>query len=129
MTPSPRYRVLIVEDEALIRWSLRERLLAEGIEVIEAGDAATALDQISDNGISGALLDLRLPDMSGLEVLKAFRVRHPDCPVWIMTAYGTPAAEELAEKLRVREFVNKPFDLNELVQKVVSALAEHDESE
>jgi DNA-binding NtrC family response regulator len=122
-------RILIVDDEALIRWSLRERLQAAGLQVIEAADGADALDQISHDGICAALLDLRLPDISGLDVLKAFRVHHPDCPVWIMTAYGTPAVEELAERLGVRGFLNKPFDLDELVEVVVSAMAEADESE
>ncbi|MCB9931889.1 MAG: response regulator [Planctomycetes bacterium] len=118
-----------MDDEALIRWSLRERLQAAGLEVLEAGDGADALDLISHNGICAALLDLRLPDISGLDVLKAFRVHHPDCPVWIMTAYGTAAVEELAERLGVRGFLNKPFDIEELVATVVSAMAESDESE
>jgi len=129
MSAHPHNRILIVDDEALIRWSLRERLQAAGLQVIEAADGAGALDQISHNGICAAVLDLRLPDISGLDVLKAFRAHHPDCPVWIMTAYGTPAVEELAGRLGVRGFLNKPFDLDQLVDAVVSAMAETDDSE
>ncbi|MCZ7606984.1 MAG: response regulator [Planctomycetota bacterium] len=122
MCAATHNRILIVDDEALIRWSLRERLQAAGLDVLEAADGASALDQISHNGICAALLDLRLPDISGLDVLKAFRVNHPDCPVWIMTAYGTPAVEELAERLGVRGFLNKPFDMDELVQQITTTM-------
>jgi DNA-binding NtrC family response regulator len=126
--PHRKHRaVLIVEDEALIRWSLRERLKEAGLSVVEAANGAVALDKIAHNGISAALVDLRLPDMTGLEVLKLFREKHPDCPVWIMTAYGTPAAESEAEQLGVTEFLNKPFDIAELVDKVVDMIKEDHE--
>lgn len=115
-------RVLVVDDEALIRWTLRERLNALGFEVMEAADASQALDQISHDGICAALLDLRLPDLSGLEVLKAFRVHHPDCPVWIMTAYGSAAEEQIATDLGACGFVHKPFDADDLAHEVQQAL-------
>ena len=118
MSADKPQRILIVDDEALIRWSLRERLEAEGMEVLEAEDATSAMDLISTNGICAAVLDLRLPDMSGLDVLRAFRIHHPDCPAWIMTAYGNDWSRELAERLKVREFLDKPFDIDELVQKI-----------
>jgi DNA-binding NtrC family response regulator len=114
--------VLIVEDEALIRWSLRERLKEAGLPVVEAANGAIALDKIGHDDIGAALLDLRLPDMSGLDILREFRKRYPNSPAWIMTAYGTPAAEEQAKKLGITEFLNKPFDIAALVQKVVSVL-------
>lgn len=129
MSGDKHNRILIVDDEALIRWSLRERLQDRGLEVIEAGDGRAALDLISHNGICAALLDLRLPDMSGLEILKAFRVYHSRCPVWIMTAYGTPAAEQTAEKLGIRAFLNKPFDIDALVEMIAKTMAESDDSE
>lgn len=129
MASSNHRVVLIVEDEALIRWSLRERLKEAGISVVEAANGAVALDKIAHNGICAALLDLRLPDMSGLDILKVFREQHPNCPAWIMTAYGTPAAEEQAEQLGVTEFLSKPFDIAELVAKVVALLDQKPESD
>jgi DNA-binding NtrC family response regulator len=121
-TPMTHRAVLVVEDEALIRWSLRERLKEAGLSVVEAANGTVALDKIAHNGICAALLDLRLPDMNGLDILEEFRKQHPDAPVWIMTAYGTAAAEARAEKLGVTEFLNKPFDIKELVEKVVATL-------
>lgn len=116
--------MLIVEDEALIRWPLKLRLEEEGMKVIEAADGASALSQIGHDGISGVLLDLRLPDMNGLEILRELRKHHPDCHVWIMTAYGTPEAREQAEQLGVEEFIDKPFDVDGLVQKLLQRLGD-----
>src|SRR5215210_1617859 len=61
--------VLIVDDEDLIRWSLRERLRADGYDILEAGTGQTALDRFKD-GVDLVLLDYRLPDIDGLSVLR-----------------------------------------------------------
>lgn len=114
--------VLIVEDEALIRWALQQMLEEAGLTVLEASDVHSALDCVRRNGVCAILLDLRLPDGSGLEVLQAFRDLHPECPAWVMTAYGTPAAEQEAERLGVIEFVKKPFELAGFVKKVVAII-------
>jgi CheY-like chemotaxis protein len=116
--------MLIVEDEALIRWPLKQRLEEEGYSVIEAADGATALDRLSHDGIKGVLLDLRLPDIDGMEILRKLRQTHPDCRVWIMTAYGTPEVRAEAAQLGIEEFVDKPFDVEALIQKLVARLGE-----
>lgn len=119
-------KVLVVDDESLIRWSVRERLQEHGLLVVEAHDGSSALQIINCQAISAVLLDLRLPDTSGLEVLKAVRELHPYCRVWIMTAYRTRVTEDEARELGVRAFVHKPFDIDSLAKIVVSALAEPD---
>lgn len=122
MGESAKTVMLIVEGEALIRWPLRLRFEEEGVKVIEAADGASALSLISQDGISGVLLDLRLPDMNGLDFFRELRKHHPDCHVWIMTAYGTPETRRQAEALGVEEFIDKPFDVDELVQKLLQRL-------
>lgn len=114
--------MLVVEDEALIRWPLRLRLEEAGLKVLEAEDGKSALDHLSHDGIAGVLLDLRLPDISGMEVFRRLRVTHPSAHVWIMTAYGTPQARREAEALGVEEFIDKPFDVDALVQKLLDTL-------
>jgi DNA-binding NtrC family response regulator len=79
--------VLIVDDEDLVRWSLRERMKKDGHAVIEAATAAAALDAAP--GADLVLLDYRLPDGDGLSVLRGIKDQWPDTPVILMTAFST----------------------------------------
>src|SRR5262245_65078599 len=108
--------VLVVDDEPLIRWAIREVLEGAGYTVVEAGTAKEALAQVKGNApIAVALLDLRLPDCDDLTLLRGVRRQAPDCRVVMMTAHGTP--EILAEARTVGAFdtVAKPFDLSRVV--------------
>jgi DNA-binding NtrC family response regulator len=83
--PLVRARILVVDDEQLIRWSLNERLTQEGHEVIEAGTAKEAVAAFSPE-IDLVLLDFRLPDSDGLQVLKQIKNVDADVPVIMLTA-------------------------------------------
>ena len=80
---APR-RVLVVDDERLVRWSLTQRLRADGMEVIEAGSSAEALQA---RELDAAILDYRLPDGNGISVLRRLREIDPDLPVVMLTAH------------------------------------------
>ena len=112
--------LLIVDDEELIRWSLRERLMSEGHAVIEAGTAAGALEQIADADL--VLLDYRLPDGDGLTVLRRIKEQTPDTPVILMTAYSTVENAVEAMKHGAFHYLNKPFNLDEVAVTVEKAL-------
>jgi DNA-binding NtrC family response regulator len=108
--------ILVVDDEPLIRWALREGLESAGYAVVEAGTAREAIQSLTDGaaGTAVALLDLKLPDSDDLSLLR--RVRSAaSCRVIMMTAHGTP--ELLAEAVREGAVatVAKPFDLARLV--------------
>lgn len=112
--------VLIVDDEALIRWSVAESLEAAGYQVLEAGSAREALAWVQDQDaeISTVVLDLKLPDSSDLELLRRVRQIRPACRIILMTAYGTPEVLEEALRSGASNVLSKPFDMNLIVAAV-----------
>jgi two-component system response regulator AtoC len=117
-------RVLIVDDELLIRWSLNEGLARAGFEVLEAEDARGALARFQPGApdIHAVVLDLRLPDSADLTLLRRIRELAPDVPVIMMTAYGTAETTEGALGLGAWHVVSKPFDVHRVVGLVEDAL-------
>ena len=113
-------RVLVVDDEPLIRWSVAETLAAVGMEVQQAGDAATALRLMTTDPVplDVILLDLRLPDMHDLSLLATMRQLQPGCAIVLMTAFGTDCVIERAIGLGVETVLAKPFELGKLVDAV-----------
>jgi len=114
-------RVLIVDDEPLIRWSLVERLRTEGHDLIEAATAAEALDR-AEQGVDLVLLDYRLPDEDGLVVLKRLRDLDPDTLVIMLTAHTNVDTVVLAMKAGAFDYLTKPFDLDDVALRVARAL-------
>ena len=113
--------ILIVDDEPLVRWSLKERLSRDGYAILEAGTAAGAIAHVSA-GIDGVLLDFRLPDGDGLTVLRHIEETSPDTPVVFMTAFSTIENAVDAMKHGAYHYVNKPFNLEDVVAIVEQAL-------
>jgi two-component system, NtrC family, response regulator AtoC len=119
---SSKQSVLICDDQVTIRSSLGESLRDEGYSVREAEDGATAIAAVRKEVPDLVLLDLKLPDTTGVEVLRELRGDGLDVPVIMMTAYGdTPTAVE-AMKLGAYDFVAKPYSLADMKTKVNGAL-------
>lgn len=119
------HAVLVVDDEALIRWSVAESLQSAGFRVLEAGTAREALDHFDTQGCRTCvvLLDLRLPDSDDLGLLRRIREIAPRCRIILMTAHGT--AEILDEALEAGAYgvLAKPFDMSRVVGLVQQAAA------
>ena len=109
-------RVLVIEDETLIRWSIAETLAQEGHNVLEAGDAQSAVEALTDpqEPIDVVLLDFRLPDSNDLGLLANVRRLQPESAIVMMTAFGTPEVTREALEMGAFGVVNKPFDIHGL---------------
>jgi DNA-binding NtrC family response regulator len=116
---SPSLRVLIVDDESLIRWSLAEVLLDSGHVVDEAADGASAVNLLAKGkSFDVVVLDYRLPDSNDLHLLETIRGLSPRSAIIMMTAFGTPEMVDGAVKLGVYRVVPKPFDVHDMARLV-----------
>jgi len=117
--------VLVVDDEALIRWSLSEALTDAGYVARMAANGAEARVALASFGRDPlvVLLDMRLPDVADLSLAREIRQKRPDAAVIIMTAHGTLEDARLASELGVLRFVSKPFDVRDMVKLVAKAWA------
>jgi DNA-binding NtrC family response regulator len=115
-------RVLVVDDELLIRWSIAEMLTQHGHTVIEATSASSTCEVMGrGEPIDVVLLDYRLPDSDNLRLLADVRERMPDTAVVLMTAYGTPDVARGALQLGAYRVIDKPFDMHDVDALVRSA--------
>ena len=114
--------MLVVDDEALIRWSLAESLTDAGYSVAEASDGKSAVAEASHGAAFDAIvLDYRLPDSNDLHLLETIRGLQPNAAVVMMTAYGTSEMTAGALKLGAYRVVPKPFDVHAMVDLVGQA--------
>jgi DNA-binding NtrC family response regulator len=122
---SPTQRVLVVDDEPLIRWSLAETLGDSGYQVVESSDGrgATGALQAATREFDVILLDYRLPDSEGLSLLAAIRQIAPHTQVILMTAYGSPEVIRGALGLGAFRVVTKPLEMQDVTTLVAEASA------
>jgi two-component system, NtrC family, response regulator AtoC len=116
-------RVLVVDDESLLRWSIAATLADAGHTVVDALDGATALRALRETTkpFDVVLIDYRLPDSNDLNLLANIRQRSPSSAVVLMTAFGTPDVITGARKLGVVGVLNKPFDVHVVNRAVIDA--------
>ncbi|NOS99050.1 MAG: sigma-54-dependent Fis family transcriptional regulator [Phycisphaerales bacterium] len=114
--------VLIVEDENLIRWSLVQKFKHMEYAVTEAVDGKSALERLDQSAFDLVMLDFRLPDMTGLDVLREMRRRGHDAVVILMTAFSNIENAVEAVKLGAFDYISKPFQMDFLVATVRKAL-------
>ena len=111
---------MVVDDEQLIRWSIRSHLEHVGFQVVVAENGKQALACFRDD-VGLVLLDLRLPDTDGLAVLRQIKKQRPNCPVILMTAFGTPEVAREAVADGAFRVMDKPFNLDDMTSLVEQA--------
>jgi two-component system response regulator AtoC len=120
---SPAARVLVVDDEKLIRWSVAERLQRDGYEVLSAESGEQALEMLSATPPDLMLLDVRLPGIDGVETLQRALSLHPELAVLMMSAHSTVDIAVDAMKHGAVDFLVKPFPFQALDSAVERAIA------
>ncbi len=114
---APPARILVVEDEPSLAESIRYNLEREGFEVLVAADGRTALERFRSDTPSLVILDLMLPEVSGLDVCRAIRAES-DIPIVIVTAKDAEADKVTGLELGADDYMTKPFSVRELVSRV-----------
>jgi two-component system response regulator PilR (NtrC family)/two-component system response regulator HydG len=112
--PSVKTRILVVEDDQLLGDSLARALKRADYAVVSAAAGAEAISHVEETGIHLALVDMRLPDTDGVSLMTEIHALEPEIPIIIMTAYGDVQLAVEAMKAGAADYVQKPFDLNEL---------------
>lgn len=123
-----RPRVIVAEDEADVRQLVAVALRGLGYQIIEARTGAELLDELGDGLLQEDLAarpdliisDIRMPGLTGIEILAGLRQAEWSTPILLMTAYADPETRELARRLGANAFFEKPFDIDDLVTVVIN---------
>jgi len=117
-----RSKILIVEDEKLLRWSLLEGFRREGYQVHGAENGKEALNKIGGEQYELILMDIKLPVINGIEVLQSLKRTNPQITVIMMTGYGDIETTVEAMRAGAYDYVTKPFNLDEIRTRIERAL-------
>jgi len=121
----PRPRILVVDDEASMRDMLRIVLRRDGYDVRVAPDGRAAMEMLKREPFDLLLSDIRMPDLSGVEVLRTAKEVNRDVIVFMMTAFASTSTAVEAMRLGAVDYFTKPFDMDELRLKVRQHLESH----
>ena len=116
-----QYRVLLVDDEEEFVSALSERLTLRGIEVESALNGEEALARLVDKEFEVVILDVMMPGLSGLEVLRQIRSSHPNTQVILLTGHGSTREGIEGMRLGAFDYLIKPVDLEEMLAKMKEA--------
>ncbi len=114
-------RVLLVDDEKEFIETLAERMQNRGMDVSSTTSAVEALKMTEEESYDAIILDLKMPEMDGIEVLAALKERHPELQVILLTGHATVQKGIEAMKLGAMDFLEKPFDIKVLSEKIKKA--------
>jgi len=114
-------KVLVVDDEPPIRKLLRMGLSTQGYDILEASNGKTSLELLAQNP-DLVILDLGLPDMQGLELLRMMRARNEAVPIVVLSSRGDEVGKVQALDLGADDYITKPFGMDELLARMRAAL-------
>lgn len=121
-SPMQNNKILVVDDEKLIRWSVRQKLHEWNLDVVEAEDGKQARQVFQQESPDLVILDVNLPDEKGTELLKQFKNAVPELPVVMVTAYGSIDEAVSAMRSGAYDFITKPINFLKLENTIQNAL-------
>lgn len=117
-------RILVVDDEDALRTVLSAELNSEGYEVGTAADGMEAVSELQKMKYDLVLLDIKMPNMNGFEVLKVIKEKHPGTKVIMLTGFADLKNAIESKKLGAEDFVSKPYDLVDLLTTIDRVMSE-----
>jgi DNA-binding NtrC family response regulator len=121
MTKKLVANVLLVDDEEQFLEALSQRLKARGLKVDTVTSGEDALKQVEDQNFDAIVVDLAMPGIDGIETLRRIKEKRPDLEIIMLTGHATVKSGIEAMKLGAEDFLEKPVDLNELLEKIGEA--------
>jgi DNA-binding NtrC family response regulator len=119
-------RILIVDDDEIVLKSCSKVLINEGIEVVEAQSAESALSIITQKEVSAILVDIKMPGLDGLSLIKQIRLILPDIPIIVMSGYATRETIKQVRDVTSGIFLPKPFTPDELLESLENIIKPRD---
>ena len=119
-------KVMLIDDEVAFANTLAQRLRMRDLKVDTAYDGEQALSKLKQAETDIIVLDLKMPGMHGMEVLKEIKKAYPDIQVIVLSGHGTDKDEEEARRLGGFDFLRKPADIDHLEHKIRKAFKEKD---
>ena len=117
-------KVLLVDDEKEFLEIMSERMTARGMEVTTANSASQALSILEKESFDAIVMDFQMPEMDGMEALKAIKNKKPEMQIILLTGYATTEKTVEAMKVGANDFIEKPADLESLTKKIKAAKTE-----
>ncbi|MCL2626921.1 MAG: sigma-54 dependent transcriptional regulator [Cystobacterineae bacterium] len=124
MTPQSNTKVLVVDDDKVVLRAVMEILQSDGYQVVAIDDAVEALAALQDTSIDVAVFDIKMPNLSGMDLLRALKQIRPEVEVLMMTAYATVETAVEAVKMGAYDYLTKPFENIDLLSMSVRRAAE-----
>ncbi len=115
---SPKYTFLVVDDEELIRYLVASYLSKLGHSCFTATDGVDALEKMKKNKIDAVITDIRMDKMDGVTLITQISKKYPEVPIMVMTAFDKEHSEGTAISIGAREFIKKPFSLDEFAARL-----------
>jgi len=110
---SAKYTILVVDDEELIRYLVTSYLSKLGHSCFTAIDGVDALDKMKKNKIDAVITDIKMDNMNGITLINQISKKYPEIPIMVMTAFDKEYSQGTAISIGAREFIKKPFSLDE----------------